>query len=213
MFTGLVETVQPVASARPSSVGMRLTVEAGVVIEDARIGDSVAVNGVCLTINEIKGQQLSFDVMAETVRASTTGALQVGRFVNLERATPAGGRFGGHMVQGHVDGIGVIEQIVREKGQVVIWISGATDLVRNLIAKGSVAVDGVSLTVVSVQDNRFNVSIIPTTLQETNLGTRKPGDKVNLEADMIGKWINKRIDAILEANGHATLNKLHEQGF
>ena len=216
MFTGLIEAVQPIRSNAVAKEGRRLSIPVGDLRDDVRLGDSICVNGVCLTISDFTGDQAVFDVMAETVRVSTLEQLKAGEPVNLERALAAGGRFGGHIVQGHVDGVGVIKQVDRRGGQYVLVIEAPQELMEMMIAKGSVAVDGVSLTIVEVKDRQFSVSLIPTTLDQTNLGQRRPADKVNLEADIIIKWIKKRLDRILpnpEKGGKLTLEKLQQQGF
>ena len=228
MFTGLIESLQQIKWNRPSPQGRRLCVELAGLAEGARLGDSICVNGVCLTIVEFSGSQAVFDVMSETALVSTLAALSAGELVNLERAMAAGARFAGHLVQGHVDGTGTIERIEQAAGKHVLWIGADQGLLDLMIAKGSVAVDGVSLTIVDVQQRRFSISLIPTTLRETNLGRRKVTDKVNLEADLIGKWIKKRIDEIFgsagsasstgagptaESAGTLTMERLRQQGF
>lgn len=219
MFTGLIEEVQPVKAVTKTSSGMTLTVPLGRLCEDAKSGDSICVNGVCLTISSLKGELAAFDVMAESVRVSTLSAWKTGDAVNLERALPADGRFGGHIVQGHIDGIGQVEKIERGHAQHKLWIGAAAEVMDLMIPKGSVAIDGVSLTIVEVQPNKFSVSLIPTTLRETNLEQRKAGDKVNLEADIISKWIKQRLDQIFTDKGgknaasRITMDKLRDQGF
>jgi riboflavin synthase len=218
MFTGIIESVQPVKSTAVTPVGRRLTISLDVLAEDARRGDSICVNGVCLTIAELKGSVAAFDVTAETLCGSTMGTLRQGEMVNLERALAVGDRFGGHFVQGHVDGVGTIDQIVPAGRQYILWIAAPANLMKLMIEKGSVAVDGISLTIVAVEPARFSVSLIPTTLEETNLGLKKKSDPVNLEADLIGKWINRRLDALLPDSPNApasgiTLDKLRQKGF
>ena len=196
MFTGLVEAVSPVIANAVRSGGRRLSVDLGMLAEDSRVGDSICVNGVCLTISELGGDRAYFDAVAETVRISTLGELKVGDRVNLERAMRADGRFGGHMVQGHVDGVGRVARIDRGEAEHVMTIEAEGKLMDLMIEKGSVTVDGVSLTIVSVKGKEFGVSLIPTTLAGTNLNDRKVADKVNLEADLVSKWIRKRLDAV-----------------
>lgn len=216
MFTGLIETVMPVVSSTKTATGLRLCIELGELADDAKFGDSICVNGTCLTISSLKGKRADFDVMPETLAVSTIKNLKTSTLVNLERAMPADGRFGGHIVQGHIDGIGTIEKIEADKNQHVIWIGAEAKLIDQLITKGSIAIDGISLTVVELKGNSFSVSLIPTSLEETNIAGRKVGDKVNLEADLIGKWINKRIDQVLAAKkpgSNLTIENLRKQGF
>lgn len=214
MFTGLVEAVRPIISAQPQGGGLRLRIDLGELAADAHLGDSIAVNGACLTISKLDRQQAQFDAVAETVRVSTVGRLKSGTMVNLERALRADARLGGHLVQGHVDGVGTVDRIAKGPDEYAMWIAAAPELMRQMIAKGSVAIDGVSLTIVAVEPKRFSVSLIPKTLTTTNLRQLKAGDKVNLEADLIGKWINKRLDEVLGSErGGMTLKKLQEHGF
>lgn len=214
MFTGLVERVAAVQAVQSTAGGRTLTIDLGPLAVDAHPGDSICVNGVCLTISRLQGSRAAFDVMGETLRVSTLGGLQPGVAVHLERALAANGRFGGHFVQGHIDGVGTVDRIERDAARHVLWVSAAPELMRLMIAKGSVAIDGVSLTVVTVERRRFSVWLIPTTLAETALGQRRVGDPVNLEADLVSKWINRRLDEMLGADaGPLTLEKLREQGF
>jgi len=216
MFTGLIETVQALKSNVGSKEGRRITIPLGPLVEDAKLGDSICVNGVCLTISGLAGELGVFDVMAETVEVSTLGQWKTLAPVNLERAMTPQSRLGGHIVQGHVDGVGKVKQIDQGKGQFKIWIEAERGLLDMMIPKGSVAVDGVSLTIVDVSEQQFSVSLIPTTLAETNLGRRKKSDLVNLEADIIGKWIKKRLDQVLPAGvkgSTLTAERLREQGF
>ena len=193
MFTGLIEEVGRLRSVRRQGEAMVLTISAGKVLEDARVGDSIAVNGVCLTVVSFDSGSFTVDVMPETFRRTNLHALSPGAPVNLERAMRAGGRFGGHFVQGHVDGTGVVVSRTPEANAVVFGIRpNNTSLFRYLVPQGSVAVDGISLTVVSADrgTGMFTVSIIPHTLRGTTLGERKPGDVVNLECDLLGKYVD-----------------------
>jgi riboflavin synthase len=186
VFTGIVEELGEVVAVAP-----RLTVRGPLVTSDARPGDSIAVNGVCLTVVAREGDRFSADVMPETLRVTALGSLRPGDPVNLERAATATSRLGGHLVQGHCDGVGTIRE--RRPGpdwdEVRIGLPGS--LARYLVPKGSITVDGVSLTVVSVTDDSFSVSLIPTTLAMTTLGRKQPGDPVNLEVDVIAKYVEK----------------------
>ncbi|MGB8021322.1 MAG: riboflavin synthase [Candidatus Nanopelagicales bacterium] len=195
MFTGIVEELGSVLTitALPDE-SARITVRGPRVTADARPGDSIAVNGVCLTAVTVAEGAFSADVMAETLRRSALGGLAPGDRVNLERPMVAGGRLGGHIVQGHVDAVGRIRARQVSQNWEVVEVELPPDLARYLIEKGSIAVDGVSLTVVEVVDARppwFSVSLIPTTLAETTLGSRAVGDPVNLEVDVIGKYVER----------------------
>ncbi|MBN1435895.1 MAG: riboflavin synthase [Sedimentisphaerales bacterium] len=214
MFTGLIETIGTVKAARPTTAGMQITIDLGPLAQDAKLGDSIAVNGACLTIAQLDATVATFDAMAETIRATTVQHITANQKVNLERALRLGDRLGGHLVQGHVDGIGTIEKIDQKPQQYTIWLNTAAAVMKQMIPKGSVAIDGVSLTIVDVQPERFSVYLIPTTLAETTLQHKKPGDKVNLETDIIAKWINQRIDNILgQKTSSITLEKLRQLGF
>ena len=220
MFTGLVEAVGDVKAVRSTKVGRRLLVELGRLVDDAKLGDSICVNGACLTINELSGDVASFDVISETLRATTLGRLKAGGRVNLERALRAGDRFGGHIVQGHVDGVGTVDEVDSSGGEHVLWVAAEPGLMGLMIVRGSAAINGVSLTIAGVEKKRFGVALIPTTLAETTMGEIRAGDEVNIEADLIGKWINKRLDEIVGSGGgdgdgqaRLTLEKLRQQGF
>jgi len=190
VFTGLVEEVGRVSSLAGGEM-LRLRVSAGRVSEGTRAGDSVCVNGACLTVGEVDGKTLTFFAMPETLRRTALGDLAAGSPVNLERAISAGSRFGGHIVQGHVDGVG--EALgVRPEGDAEIWEFGAPEAVlRYCVEKGSICVDGISLTVVSLGEGTFTVSILPQTRANTNLGELRVGSRVNLEADVIGKYVER----------------------
>jgi riboflavin synthase len=189
MFTGIVEELGEVARVDAT----QLAVRSSVVAADARHGDSIAVNGVCLTVVNSVGGVVEFDVMGETLRRSSLGALRTGSPVNLERAATLGSRLGGHLVQGHVDGVGTI--VAREPaGQwEVVRFALPPELGRYVVEKGSITVDGVSLTVMAVTDQTFTVGLIPTTLKLTVLGAKAVGDPVNLEVDVIAKYVEKML--------------------
>ena len=191
MFTGIIEEVGTICSVTKGSQSAVLTIEASQVLEGTKIGDSIAVNGVCLTVTTMTTQKFTADVMAETLRRSSLGSLERGSQVNLERAMAADGRFGGHIVSGHIDGTGEIASLTREDNAVWVRISTPQPLLKYIVKKGSIAIDGISLTVADVTDTDFSVSIIPHTGAETTLLTRKKGDIVNLENDMIGKYVDK----------------------
>jgi len=189
MFTGIVEEVGTVARVEPRGNLTRLWFRAATVLSDAHLGDSIAHNGVCLTIAELAPPLYACDVMAETLRVTTLGALRPGTRVNVERAMAAGGRFGGHLVQGHVDGVGTVARIDRADQWIVYGVSAPDTVLPYLVGRGSVALDGISLTVVAVDAQGFTVSLIPHTLSVTTLGERRVGDRVNLEADVLGRYV------------------------
>lgn len=199
MFTGIVEELGHVVSVtRLADDSARLVVSGPVVTSDARHGDSIAVNGVCLTVVDLDAGSFSADVMAETLRRSSLGALSVGDPVNLERPMAADGRFGGHIVQGHVDGRGSIRARRPSENWEVVEVDLPAELARFVVEKGSITVDGVSLTVVDMVDGEqpwFSVSLIPTTLAGTTLGSKGVGDPVNLEVDVIAKYVERLVGA------------------
>ena len=211
MFTGIIEEIGTVRRIEHGAKGARLTIQANTVLEDTRIGDSIATNGVCLTVVSMTGDSFSADVMAESLRRSSLGTLQGGSPVNLERAMAANGRFGGHIVSGHIDGTGTIASQKREDNAVWVKIKTPALLLRYIVEKGSIAIDGVSLTVAAVTDTDFSVSIIPHTGAQTILLGKKPGDPVNLECDVIGKYVEK-LTAPHKTGGIST-NFLAENGF
>lgn len=187
MFTGIIEE-----TGRVKSVGNgHLCVEAKKVLEGTKIGDSIAVNGVCLTVTDMTSSVFYADVMNETLKRSSLGLLSSGSKVNLERAMAADGRFGGHFVSGHIDGTGKIIKMERDGNAVWVYISADSSILNLIIEKGSVAIDGISLTVAKVSEKDFAVSIIPHTGEETTLLSKKAGDLVNLENDVIGKYVQK----------------------
>lgn len=211
MFTGIIEEIGTVRRIEHGAKGARLTIQAKTVLEDTRIGDSIATNGVCLTVVSMTGDSFSADVMAESLRRSSLGTLQGGSPVNLERAMAANGRFGGHIVSGHIDGTGTIASQKREDNAVWVKIKTPAPLLRYIVEKGSIAIDGVSLTVAAVTDTDFSVSIIPHTGAQTILLGKKPGAPVNLECDVIGKYVEK-LTAPHKTGGIST-NFLAENGF
>ena len=183
MFTGIVEETGKVQTV----TDRKIVIECHEVLENTKIGDSIAVNGVCLTVTEIGKNSFSADISPETFKVSCK--LKLGDIVNLERAMSADGRFGGHIVSGHIDGTGTIANMEREENAVWVTIETTPQIMKYIIEKGSIAIDGISLTVATVSADRFQVSIIPHTGQETTLLTKKPGDIVNLENDVIGKYV------------------------
>nr|MBQ2234401.1 riboflavin synthase [Treponema sp.] len=191
MFTGIIEEIGTIKSINSNGISSQLCINANKILEDTKIGDSIAVNGVCLTVTSIKSNLFTADVMAETLRRSNLGSLIPQSKVNLERAMPANGRFGGHIVSGHIDGTGTIVETKPEGNAVWIKINCSDNLLKYIIHKGSITIDGISLTVAKVTDSDFSVSIIPHTAANTTLLQKKSGDVVNLENDVIGKYIEK----------------------
>lgn len=191
MFTGIIEEIGTIESIKKGSQSAVLGIACKKVLEGTKIGDSIAVNGVCLTVTGISGHGYTADVMAETMERSSLGRLQKGSSVNLERAMLAGGRFGGHIVAGHIDGTGTVTSIQRDETAVWYTIAAGEDILRYIVEKGSIAIDGISLTVARVTEHDFSVSVIPHTQGETNLAERRSGELVNLECDVIGKYIEK----------------------
>lgn len=189
MFTGIVEEVGTVADIRRSATNCTLSVDATNVMEDLHIGDSMAVNGICLTVVDFDRRRFTVDVMNETWRRTSLGVLRHGSGVNLERALPVNGRFGGHIVTGHIDGTGSISSVRREGNAVWYRIAARNEILEGIVEKGSIAVDGISLTVAEVTERDFSVSIIPHTLAQTVLGEKRVGDVVNLENDVLGKYV------------------------
>jgi riboflavin synthase len=193
MFTGIVEELGAVVALADQGDAVRLTVEGPLVTTDVKLGDSVAVNGCCLTVTVRDAEQLTFDMMRETLDKTSLGALSEGDRVNLERAVSPTGRLGGHIVQGHVDGTGALLRRTPSEHWEVVEIQLPGELARYLVPRGSVTVDGVSLTVVEVGTDSFTVSLIPETLSRTTLGLKQPGDPVNLEVDVIAKYVEKML--------------------
>ena len=196
MFTGLVEGLGRVVATEPETAGLRLIIAPpatmlGIEGDRCQFGDSVAINGCCLTVIEIRHDCWAFQAGTETLSKTNLGSLKVNDCVNLERSLPVNGRLGGHFVQGHVDGVGQVDAIDREGDWVTMWFRVPEALARLMVSKGSVAVDGISLTVVNAEQNRFSVALIPHTLSVTTLGVRKVGDTVNIETDILGKYVQK----------------------
>lgn len=191
MFTGIIEEVGQIAQIKKQGEFAILTVNAQKILSDVHLGDSIAVNGVCLTVTSFTKEQFTADVMSETLKRTSLGELSIGSPVNLERAMAANGRFGGHIVSGHIDGTGTVAEITPADNSTWYRIKTSPKLMRYIIEKGSITIDGISLTVVDCDENGFRVSIIPHTIKETNLGTKKIGSLVNLENDIVGKYIEQ----------------------
>lgn len=191
MFTGIIEETGTVRNIKKGANSAVLTIGAASVLKDMKLGDSIAVNGICLTVTSYTSTGFTADVMHETIQRSSLNSLHSGAMVNLERAMPADGRFGGHIVTGHIDGTGVIRWIKRDDNAVWYNIRATPEILRYIVEKGSIAVDGISLTVAKVSDVDFSISVIPHTANHTTLAGKRVGDTVNLENDCVGKYIEK----------------------
>lgn len=217
MFTGIIEEVGTVKHITTKGTSGQIAIRAKKVLEGTKIGDSIAVNGICLTVVSLQPDGFTADVMAETVRRSSLGSARAGEMVNLERAMAADGRFGGHMVSGHIDGTGRITAYEKEENAVWVTIETTPPIMELIVEKGSICIDGISLTVAKVGKSWFQVSIIPHTGEETTLLKRKPGAVVNLENDVVGKYVQKLLGLepekeAVEASGGLTMDFLKEYG-
>jgi riboflavin synthase len=203
MFTGLIETVGEVVSLEVKPTGARLRIASAMVTEDAQEGDSICVNGVCLTALDISGGSFAADLAPETLARTNLGEMAAGMAVNLERSLLPTARLGGHILQGHVDGVGIVAEL-RELGEGNWWITVEVpeELERYLVFKGSIAIDGISLTVAAVEGRRVSVTLIPHTWTHTNLSRRRVGDRVNLETDVIAKYVEKMLSRIVLPEKH-----------
>lgn len=215
MFTGIVEEMGQVEGIQRGKQSAVLTIRAKTVLEGTKIGDSIAVNGVCLTVTSLLSDRFSADVMHETLDRSALSGLRRGSVVNLERAMAADGRFGGHIVAGHIDGTGRITRIKRDDNAVWYTVQATPQLLRYIVEKGSIAVDGISLTVARVEETAFSISAIPHTVAQTALQNRREGDLVNLETDIIGKYVEKLLTPAPEtpASSGLTRDFLARHGF
>ena len=213
MFTGIIEEVGHVNRIGGGS----LVIDCHKVLEDVQLGDSIAVNGVCLTVTHFDKSSFTADVMPETVRRTSLAELKKGSPVNLERALTLASRLGGHIVSGHIDGTGEIIKFADEGNAILMTISAGPELLRYIVEKGSVALDGISLTVAQVTDSDFTVSLIPHTREVTNLGSKKTGSPINIETDVLGKYVEKMLkgssSAPAKAQSNMTLDFLRENGF
>lgn len=205
MFTGIIEEIGAVKSV----VSGRLTVSASVVLEGTKLGDSIAVNGICLTVNAIGAGTFSVDIMPETLRRTNLGMLRPGARVNLERALLIGGRLGGHFVQGHIDATGKLVSLIPEGEAVIARYTAPSQVMRYVVEKGFIAVDGASVTVVHCDDTSFSISLVAFTLEHTTLGRKRPGDTINLEVDIISKYVER----LEKKDEGITYNSLAEHGF
>ena len=215
MFTGIIEELGTVKSLNMSGNSGSINIKAHKVLDKTQIGDSIAVNGICLTVTSLQPDGFTADVMAETVRRSSLGSAKAGDKVNLERAMSAEGRFGGHIVSGHIDGTGTIREYRKEENAVWVTIGTTSEILELIVEKGSICIDGISLTVAAVTDEDFSVSIIPHTGEETTLLKKKPGDKVNLENDVVGKYVQKLLGLKSPEKKESTLTMymLRDYGF
>lgn len=214
MFTGIIEEVGTVSAVRPAANSLQLSIRCSKVLSDVKKGDSLAVNGVCLTVSDFSSNHFTADVMPETVKSTTLQALRTGSPVNLERAMAANGRFGGHIVSGHVDGTGEIVSVRQKENAIYMEISIATKLLKYFIPKGSVTVDGTSLTVFGVTSIGFIISLIPVTQGDSIIGRKRAGDRVNVECDMLAKYIERLITTDKEnPTGGLTMDTLIASGF
>jgi riboflavin synthase len=211
MFTGIIEEIGIIKSIKKGPKSAVLSIEAYRVLEDTQLGDSISTNGVCLTVTGIYQNSFSVDVMNETLNRTTIRLLSPGSKINLERALTLIDRLGGHMVSGHIDGIGTISHLEKQDIATLVWIKTTPDLLKYIIEKGSIAIDGISLTVVSVDDYGFSVSIIPYTKNDTTLLDKKMGDLVNLECDLIGKYVEKLLGSQKQTG--LTLDTLKKYGY
>ncbi|MGI2327974.1 riboflavin synthase [Planococcus sp. YIM B11945] len=209
MFTGIVEEVGRVISVQTKPQSMELTISCSFVLGDVKRGDSIAVNGVCLTVSTFSANAFTVDAIPETVKSTTLSELKTGSRVNLERAMPANGRFGGHFVSGHIDGVGVIRAVKKEANAVTKTIELEASLMKYMMLKGSIAVDGTSLTVFGVGRNTATISLIPTTVQDSLIGEKGIGSRVNIECDLLAKYTER----IQQTEPKMTRNWLSEHGF
>jgi len=215
MFTGLIEAVCTVRAVNPadSSGGGAVVVDLGALADGVKRADSIAVDGACVTVTKLEGATATFGLSRETLERSTLVALRPGSDVNIERAMQAGARFGGHMVQGHVDGIGTVKAVNTSGEYANIEFAAEKDLLDLMVAKGSVAVNGISLTIAAMAADNFTVAAIPETLTRTTLGKARIGDRVNIETDIIVKAVKKQLDNMLGRQKPLTVERLKELGF
>jgi len=217
LFTGIIEELGTVRRIQSSSAGASIVIEAKVVLGGLKNGDSIAVSGPCLTVTAFNRDTFTAFVMPETLKRTTLGGLKAGQRVNLERAMALGGRLGGHLVSGHIDAVVTLTQNKPQGGATLLSFEAAPELLRYIVPKGSVALDGASLTVIDVKASGFSVGIIPYTGQETTLGTGEIGAAVNLEVDMIGKYVEKMLELRLSNDGNGTnkitMDLLMEKGY
>ena len=213
MFTGIIEHLGKLKQVSLQADSAVIVVDIGPLIDGVIPGDSVAINGACLTVTQIKGSEVYFDVSGETLSKTTIGKLAVSDHVNIERSLKIGDKLGGHFVTGHVDCVGVINKIESKTGQSTVWFSVSNEITNSMIKKGSVAIDGISLTIVDLKENLFSIALIPFTLDATTLGSKKAGQKVNIETDMLGKWVKRILTTNDNTTSGVTEEMLKAKGF
>lgn len=220
MFTGIIEEVGRVSAIERRGAGSRIRISAQKVLEGTQVGDSIATNGVCLTVSALMDGAFAADVMPETILRTSFAGLRPCSSVNLERAAVVGGRIGGHIVSGHIDGVGTIASIKEDSDAVRLSVDVSSVIADGIVEKGSVALEGISLTVTDISPHAFGVSLIPHTFANTSLGTKRVGDAVNVECDVLGKYVFRAVGLLTEQDGNApsaqsglTLQALQEMGF
>ena len=213
MFTGIIEHLGKVKQVKLQADSAIIVIDIGSLSDDVSLGDSIAINGACLTVTQIKDSAVYFDVSTETLNMTAIGKLKISDKVNIERSLKMGDQLGGHFVTGHVDGVGEINKVENEPGQCTVWFSTSETLINMMIKKGSVAIDGISLTIVEIREGLFSVALIPYTLELTTLGFKKVGEKVNLETDMLGKWVKRILTTNDSTTSGVTEAMLKEKGF
>ncbi len=213
MFTGIVEEIGVISGIKQGKNSEILTIKAKKVLEDTKIGDSIAVNGICLTVTALSSDSFTADVMHETINRSSLSKLKYGSKVNLERAMPVNGRFGGHIVSGHVDGTGTIINIKPDDNAIWYKIQANQQILKYIVEKGSITIDGISLTVAKVSETDFSISAIPHTVEQTILKEKRQGDIVNLETDILAKYIEKLLNPTQNEQSKITKEFLLEHGF
>lgn len=213
MFTGIIEEIGTISHIAGVGQALRLTINCKRVLEDVHVGDSIAVNGICLTVTQFDSGSFQSDVMPETFRSTSLGELKAASRVNLERALPLGGRLGGHLVSGHIDGTGRIIRRKKENNALWLEIEASAAIMKYVVMKGSVTLEGTSLTVSALQDNHFAVSLIPHTAEMTTLAEKSTGSRVNIECDILAKYVEKLMHHEEKEPGGLTINWLQEQGY
>ena len=213
MFTGIIEHLGKVKQVRLQANSAVVAIDIGPLTDGVVLGDSIAINGACLTVTQIKGTEVHFDVSGETLSKTTIGNLGISDHVNIERSLKIGDKLGGHFVTGHVDCVGTINKIENDPGQCTVWCSVSNETSNMMIKKGSVSIDGISLTIVDLTEKLFSVALIPFTLGATTLGFKKVGQKVNIETDMLGKWVKRILTTDDNATSGVTEEMLKAKGF